>query len=144
MQALSPLSESLVSRLSYMFLSTTHWLLLTAPDAERLSLPNTTSPIYNFSLYLNESLAQEDKALIEASAYWGYPSDAFAAMYVRDHPWFVVFLQTIVLLLGICFAVMAGVVFYYTFLADADAERKQRELDRLMAEIGTRQGTRGH
>ena len=144
MQALSPLAESLVSRLSYLFLSTIHWVLLSASDAERLSQPNTTSPIYNFSLYLNASSERDDISLISASTYWGYPSDAFAAMYVREHPWFVVFLQTIVLLLAICFAIMAGVVFYYTFLADADAERKKRELDRLMAEIGTRQGTRGH
>ena len=42
-------------------------------------------------------------------------------------------------LLLICFILMSSVVAYYTFFADADAERKKREIDRLMAELGAKQ-----
>ena len=56
----------------------------------------------------------------------------------------MVFLQTIVVLLLICFLLMASVVAYYTFFADADAERKKGEIDRLIAEVGAKQSHGKH
>ena len=66
-EPISVLAESLISRYFMRFLSTIHWMLITEKDLERIALPNSTSPLYNFSLYLNHSSNPADLALIDST-----------------------------------------------------------------------------
>jgi hypothetical protein len=83
-------------------------------DYERLSMPNTTSILYNFSRALNMS---EDPRDIEVRDFnfWGYPSDAFAIHFLRKSPGFVFTLQAITFSMIICFGIMSAFLAYMTF-----------------------------
>jgi hypothetical protein len=85
----------------------------------------------------------EDPANIayrESFHLWGYPSDTFAIHYVRHHPWFTLHLQILAGLMLLCFAIMAGVLGYYTFVVGGKMERRRREQDGMMEEILKRRG----
>ncbi len=62
-------------------LSTFHYMMTTEKDYERITQPNTTSPLYNFSLALNESTFTEDIRYKNYN-YNGYPYDTFAINFV--------------------------------------------------------------
>ena len=97
--------ENYVSPLFLQFLSSLHNMMLTDRDLVRLSRPNTTSYLYNYSLELNQSSNP-----IDLFKCWGYPSDTFALHFLHDKPGLSIMLQLVIVTLLLSFIVMAGVL----------------------------------
>ena len=110
--------EPFISYTFLSFLSSMHYFVMASSDYERLMMPNTTSPLYNMSLYLNSSVDPRD-ALYKAEVFntWGFPSDTFAVYFMRKSPQFILFLQFIVFGMLLCFGLMSTVLVYLTFFS---------------------------
>lgn len=131
------IAESFVSEYFMKALATMHWFLMSERDLERLNLPNTTSALYNFSKDFALSNDPADIAYRENFYLWGYPSDHFAIHYVRYNPWFTFHLQLISFTMLGCFAIMALILAYYTFVHGSNEERnkRMREQDQLLQAV---------
>lgn len=131
------LLEPYISTYFLSSLSTLHYTLMSKTDQERLSMPNTTSMMYNFSLLLNMSTSPEDTYFRESFHVWGYPSDTFAVSYIRTNPWFSFWLQLIVATTIVCFGIMASVLVIHAILSrreyyQRNEERRKKECDLLL------------
>lgn len=119
-------AESFISEYFMKALSTMHWFLMSERDLERLNMPNTTSALYNFSRDFQMSNDPVDVAYRDHFHLYGYPSDTFAIHYVRHNPWFTFHLQLIAFTMLACFAIMAGILAYYTFVVGGKEQRERR------------------
>ena len=79
--------EPFISDYFLAILASMHYLVMAASDYEKLLLPNTTSPLYNMSRYLNMSVDPRDQYYRSDSFhFYGYPSDTFAVYFMRKSP----------------------------------------------------------
>ena len=108
------MAEPFITNFFLHMLSSMHYIVMTDGDYERLLDPETSSPLYNFSRALNLSADPNDQGLKDYH-YNGYPSDTFAAYFLRNNPGFVFTLQLIVFSMIFCFTVMSSVLIYITF-----------------------------
>ena len=108
------MAEPFITNFFMHILSSMHYIVMTDGDYERMLNPETISPLYNFSRALNLSSDPNDQSLKDYK-YNGYPSDTFAAYFLRNNPGFVFTLQLIVFSMIFCFTVMSSVLIYITF-----------------------------
>ena len=99
------ISESL-----YCLISTVHHFA--TPDRQKTLMrdPKTSSSLYNLSL----SYQTSDDSWRRNFHCSGYPADTFALDFVDRHPWFSLALQSMLILMFVCFVAL-GIALAYEY-----------------------------
>lgn len=124
-----------ISETYLIILSSFHYFMTSDAARERMSQPSTASFLYNYSLALNESLAEEDQ-YFKSFHYYGYPADTYAVHFAKSRPYFSIYLQILMVSISVVFFIMACVL-AHNYLFD-ETRRHTKEYKETIEKIKTR------